>query len=99
MNWWRWFRKPQRRTCYLYRIYGRAGTLLYIGISVDPNRRIQEHHRDQPWSWRIHHVEVQKFPSVAQAMAMEKKEILTKRPKYNVVHNRRRQSLWKRIWL
>lgn len=70
----------------VYRVYGRRGALLYVGVTGDLHKRFRAHSDRTPW-WP----EVQRwttdgpFPQ-AEALRVEATAIATERPKYNVTH-------------
>jgi len=41
--------RVERGPTALYRLYDADGQLLYIGISIDPDRRFKEHRKEQGW--------------------------------------------------
>lgn len=95
----RWLRRwllIEPRPCYLYRLYSRTGGLLYVGISVDPKRRVKEHSRQQPWATKIHHYRATRYDSVEAAARAEVRAIRRERPKHNVLHNRRKSG-WRSV--
>lgn len=66
--------------CYLYRYYNDQGRLIYVGISIDPERRMKEHrgmHR------QIADVSIEAFPDRRSALAAELEAIRTEWPLYN----------------
>ena len=80
----------------LYRIWGDAGLLIYIGISDDFGRRWKEHARKQPWWDEMKRLTVDEcFDSREDAEAAEEAAIDAEYPKYNQTHSstvRRRRS-------
>lgn len=73
----------------LYRIFGDAEQLLYVGISNDFGTRWKQHAKAQPWWNEKKRLTVDEwYDSRADALAAEAAAIRTEKPKYNVVHNR-----------
>jgi predicted GIY-YIG superfamily endonuclease len=71
----------------LYRIWGAADALLYIGISKDFGRRWKEHAKAQPWWAERERMTVDKwYPTWEEARDAEGVAIKAERPKYNVKH-------------
>jgi predicted GIY-YIG superfamily endonuclease len=82
------------RECYLYRLYTRGGELLYVGVSVHPERRISEHRRDKAWAHLIDRESVRKYPSERAAQRAEEEAIKGERPRFNVIHNNEAPPSW-----
>jgi hypothetical protein len=70
---------------YLYRLYNRAGSLLYVGITDNVFRRWKEHSRDKPWWTEVHKFTQDWYPDRASVEAAERHAITTERPSYNVI--------------
>jgi predicted GIY-YIG superfamily endonuclease len=73
---------------FLYRLYDGDGTLLYIGITRDPNGRFAAHAADKPWWDQVvrHSLEEVAAPT---ASIVERDAIRAEHPRYNVAHRRR----------
>lgn len=76
------------RTC-LYRHFNSNGELLYVGISLDFVRRLQQHMIGSCWSEDIFLVTVTWFSTLAEAIEAEKAAIVEERPKWNKRYNER----------
>lgn len=70
----------------LYRIYGEAGTLLYIGITGNVPVRWNAHERRQPWWAELRSLVIELHDSWEEAEAAEEAAIKAERPKYNKRH-------------
>lgn len=71
----------------LYRIWGEADLLLYIGISNDFGRRWTEHAKKQPWWGEKRRLAVDEwYASRPEAETAETAAIKAEGPKYNIVH-------------
>jgi predicted GIY-YIG superfamily endonuclease len=68
---------------WLYRLYRKDGTLLYVGITKDWNQRVKQHRRQQPWWGDVDAVFKQLFASRAAAEAAEAAAIQTENPAHN----------------
>ncbi|MEV5314282.1 GIY-YIG nuclease family protein [Streptomyces sp. NPDC052610] len=70
----------------LYRFRDAAGSLLYLGISSDPDRRETQHARDAAETWYplVSDRTVTWFDSREEAEAAEKAAIAAERPRFNV---------------
>jgi predicted GIY-YIG superfamily endonuclease len=83
----------------LYYAWKADGSLYYIGISNDTERRMNEHERDEPdWNenvavWEV----VQTYPNRAEALAAEAAAIKQYRPERNIMHNREPRTL-REVW-
>lgn len=79
-------RRTAERTA-LYRIWGDAGLLLYIGISKDFGSRWKAHAKQQPWWPEMRRLTADEwFDDRKDAEAAEAAAIKAERPKYNKVH-------------
>ena len=73
----------------IYRLYSADGTLLYVGMSNDPDRRFGEHADSQPWWAEVRKFEVGTwYPSRSAAAEAERVAIRSEQPK----HNKRRAT-------
>ena len=77
-----------------YILLNEAEEALYCGITIDADRRYQEHMTNQPWADEIHSViflplipVCSSFTGREYALAVEKHLIKLIKPKYNVTHN------------
>jgi hypothetical protein len=70
----------------LYRIYGDADLLLYIGISDDFGRRWRQHAKKQPWWPERRWMTVDWYDSRAEAEDAETAAIKAEGPVHNIVH-------------
>jgi hypothetical protein len=72
----------------LYRLFDAAGHLLYIGETGRGwPQRMREHLRDKSWFHEIARVELQHFPSKADAVLAEAAAIQAEQPRHNHMHN------------
>lgn len=71
-------------TTAVYRIHNDVGELLYVGCSNRPERRIEQHKRDQAWASEIATVTLESFATRDLALAAEMRAIQTEGPRYNV---------------
>ena len=72
------------RACAVYRHFDFAGTLLYVGVSVEPDKRTSAHMRRSIWHKLIDHITIEWHPSVASAIKAETRAIFHENPIYNV---------------
>lgn len=68
----------------LYRIFGEADRLLYIGYSNDPARRLAEHAAAKTWWHEVARWEVEWLASEELAAAAETIAIALEHPQYNI---------------
>jgi hypothetical protein len=76
--------------CYLYRHFHPSGDLLYVGISLEPLRRQDNHLKSASWRNLIHRIVIEPFATREEALAAEQFSIRTEFPKFNAVQNSRR---------
>jgi len=75
----------------LYRVFGEADSLLYIGISKHFGVRWQQHAQKQPWWNERRRMTVDFYDDREEALDAEALAIFTEQPKYNILH--RKQAL------
>ncbi len=82
-------RWPQyaRRPHYVYRAYDDAGSLLYVGCTLDFERRRREHEQKRPWADRIARWEVVGYPTQEPALLAEEEAIKAESPEFNAMYN------------
>lgn len=68
----------------LYRLYDEAGTLLYVGQSIDWARRLGQHRAQQPWWDEVRRVEIERLP-LDQLADAERAAIRAEEPLHNLV--------------
>jgi predicted GIY-YIG superfamily endonuclease len=69
---------------YLYRHYDEAGSLLYIGISLNAYARFAQHKAGADWPKLAVRMETEVFGTRDEAHAAERKAILTENPLFNL---------------
>jgi hypothetical protein len=77
----------------LYRIFGDADVLLYIGISDDFGRRWKDEAKAFPWWNERRHMTVDWYPTRDDALDTEALAIFAEQPKYNVMHRKQARRL------
>lgn len=61
------------KPCYVYRLYGRFGDLLYVGSTTDVKRRMAEHRISKSWARReVFRIEVEEYSSRWRAALAER---------------------------
>lgn len=83
-------------TCSVYRVYDATDTLIYVGMSYDPDSRVRTHRREKSWRSEIARHESEWFPDRATAERAEAALIGATQPRHNVTHTpeHRVRSLW-----
>lgn len=79
--------RAQREPTALYRLYGADKTLLYIGVSDDPERRFKQHRDTKPWWPQVAQKTIEWHPSRDRALAEEATAIKAETPVHNIEHN------------
>lgn len=67
----------------LYRHYDRQGKLLYVGMTCDPSRRLEQYQRAR-WFSSLRAVSLEKCQSKEDALEREAKAIRLEHPRYNI---------------
>lgn len=70
----------------LYRLYGDAGDLLYIGISLNAAARVAQHRLVQSWWNEVSEVRLESYLDRDAALRAEAQAIKVEHPRYNVQH-------------
>tara|TARA_R110000737_G_C14621639_1_gene493360 strand:- start:6206 stop:6613 length:408 start_codon:yes stop_codon:yes gene_type:complete len=70
----------------VYRHFDESGDLLYVGRSINPFKRLQEHKYQSSWFDSVVNMTVEKFPTFGAAKKAEANAILSERPKFNMQH-------------
>jgi hypothetical protein len=79
--------KTPERTA-LYRYFDVNGDLLYIGISINPDGRLQAHRDNhEPWVPAVASRTIEWLDSRPLALKAEEEAIKAERPRYNEKHN------------
>lgn len=76
-------RRDDPRPCAVYRCFAVDSVLLYIGRTVNPERRWREQERWTPWGLLVASHTVEWYPSVAAAMSGETRAIEGESPLLN----------------
>ena len=69
----------------LYRIYDTDDELLYIGATINPGGRFNDHARAQPWWDEAATIRLEHFDSLEALLAAEDAAIRLDGPQYNVL--------------
>lgn len=67
---------------YLYRHFDKNNSLLYVGITADPDRRTKQH-RAGPWGAAIARTTVKEYPTRIKAAIAELRAMESESPRYN----------------
>lgn len=70
----------------LYRHWNGEGKLLYVGISIRPFQRLDQHAYGSHWADDIEKVTIEYFDTRREAEAAERKAIKDESPLHNIVH-------------
>ncbi len=73
----------------LYRFFGSADQLLYIGITLNPASRFTQHRHDKPWWAEVARITLEPYPTREAVIAAERRAIGNEQPIHNVIHNGR----------
>jgi len=67
---------------YLYRIYGRHRLLLYVGIALEPERRLQQHCHKR-WYPDVAEITMRVYPTRTAAGEAEQRAVKAEQPVWN----------------
>ena len=71
----------------VYRCRDITGALLYVGVAVNPGRRLSQHRLVKTWWPQVAAVELELHPTREAALAAEAAAIAAEQPAHNVTHN------------
>jgi len=71
----------------LYRAFDINGQLLYVGISVNPTARFNQHRAIKPWWTVLANMTVEWHKSREAALDAERDAIIAEKPIHNIMHN------------
>lgn len=72
------------RSCFVYRFFDEAGSLLYVGSTFYPRDRLSDHKRHSPWFPLARRWECEEYVNEQSARLMEYVAIVTEEPRFNV---------------
>jgi predicted GIY-YIG superfamily endonuclease len=78
-----------RDPTHVYWLYDDAGTLLYVGQTVDIDGRMKRHKSTSPWLPQVARVRTVLYGSVVEARRIEAEAIRSERPVHNLQHTGR----------
>ncbi len=81
-----------QRKCELYRHFDKDGRLLYVGISYCTPERLAGHRGASDWFDEIVRIEIERYPSRAEAHKAEIEAIKNEKPIHNLWTDARRGS-------
>lgn len=93
-----------KKPTYVYRASDAAGSLLYVGITHDPDQRLKSHRYKAQWWKDASRMEWLLFPNRRAALDAEREVIDTEHPSHNVTWeeiaakrqaNKRRLDAWR----
>jgi predicted GIY-YIG superfamily endonuclease len=70
----------------VYRLFDSDWTLLYVGISVRPAKRMSEHSRSKEWWPLVEHFLFTECDTRRDALELEEGMIRNEQPIFNIVH-------------
>jgi len=80
------------RPHFVYRCYDRSDRLVYVGCSVAPRTRMEQHRASSWWFEQVQRIRYTVFPNKEYALHMERKAIEAENPRWNIRH--RDRSEW-----
>lgn len=84
---WHHYAPPQDRAHFVYRIYDRNDSLLYIGCTRTLRERIRQHYDGAPWNTQMAYWTAWRYSDRLSALDAEAAAIASEAPAFNVVHN------------
>ena len=87
----------------LYRFYAADDTLLYVGLTVNPGKRMEKHAYGKPWWAEVARIAMEQHGSIEALREAERDAIKTEKPRHNVRMNQgtkaeQRQALRDNGW-
>lgn len=75
------------RPCTLYRFFDQDRRLLYVGMTVNPGRRMEKHRADKAWWPDVTEIRMEQHSDIDALRAAERAAITAENPVYNVRMN------------
>lgn len=69
----------------LYRLFDSAGTLLYVGISLNVAQRMSQHRAVKPWWDDVASIQLATYPDRASVLEAERAAITNEHPLHNIL--------------
>lgn len=74
---------PERREHFVYRYFDADGRLIYVGCSMNPEKRRSEHRYTQPWGNDVARIRLSGPYNYKKARDLEREAIRTEDPLHN----------------
>ena len=71
----------------LYRFFAEDGSLLYVGLTVNPGARLRKHKAEKPWWSTIASITIEQHTSLEELRKAERDAIRTEKPAHNIQLN------------
>ena len=78
--------KDRAKPTALYRLFGKDDRLLYVGIAVNPDKRIANHRNNKPWWPEVTRHTIDWLGDWESALKREAEAIHAERPVHNIIH-------------
>jgi len=86
-SWVRSLPATQKTMQALYRFINDKNELLYIGRSISPGVRFNQHRKYQKWWYEVSTITIEYYPDIDAVKKAEKSAIRQENPIYNIVYN------------
>lgn len=83
----------------LYRFFDADDTLLYVGMTINPGRRLEKHRATQPWWPDVARIDMEQHPDEVTLRRAEREAIKAENPLHNVRMNGKAPGRVGAIWL
>lgn len=70
----------------LYRFYDDDDTLLYVGLTINPGKRMERHKSDKEWWTEVARIEMEQHLDLEALQTAERIAIQTEKPVHNIRH-------------
>jgi hypothetical protein len=71
----------------LYRFFDGEGRLLYVGMTINPGRRMDRHRTAKEWWTEVVEIRMEQFPDLDTLRVAERAAIVAEKPRYNIRMN------------
>ena len=78
--------KDRAKPTALYRLFGKEDRLLYVGIAVNPEKRLASHRTSKPWWPEVTRHTIDWLDDWESALKREAEAIHAERPVHNIIH-------------
>lgn len=78
----------------LYRLWNQSHVLLYVGVTDNLERRLEQHAAEKDWYPEVASVSTEELPTMRLALESEARAIFWEQPRFNILGSPRYSADW-----